>query len=189
MNIVQWLSQPWPWYVAGPLISVVMISMLLVGRRFGASSSFRTACAMFGAGKQCEFFEFEWKKETWNFIFLFGAIIGGFIGSHLLGNPEPIALNPKTIADLAALGIPDAGQSFLTERLFSWHALTTPVGLITLVGGGFLVGFGARYADGCTSGHAISGLSNLQFPSLVAVIGFFAGGLIMTFFLLPLILK
>jgi len=58
-----------------------------------------------------------------------------------------------------------------------------------LVGGGILIGFGTRWAGGCTSGHAISGLSNLQLPSLIAVIGFFIGGIIMTYFLLPTILS
>jgi uncharacterized membrane protein YedE/YeeE len=56
-----------------------------------------------------------------------------------------------------------------------------------MVIGGFLVGFGTRYAGGCTSGHAISGLSNLQFASLIATIGFFAGGLIATHLLYPLL--
>jgi uncharacterized membrane protein YedE/YeeE len=52
-----------------------------------------------------------------------------------------------------------------------------------LLVGGVLIGFGTRYAGGCTSGH-VSGLSNLQIPSLKAVIGFF-GGLIMSYFYSP----
>ncbi len=188
MNLLEFLSRPWPWYVAGPLITVTMATLLLIGRRFGVSSTFRTACAIGGAGGRCEFFRFDWRKETWNFIFLAGTILGGAIAALWLRNPEPIALNPRTVADLAELGIPDAGATFLPERIFSWGALASPEGLIMLLGGGFLVGFGARWADGCTSGHAISGLSNLQWPSLVAVIGFFAGGLLTTHVLLPLIL-
>ncbi len=187
MSFVEWLSKPWPWYVAGPLIAACMMSLLLIGRRFGVSSTFRTACAMAGAGQIADFFRFNWKKETWNFLFLLGTVIGGAIAVAFLANDQPIALNPKTVSDLAQLGIPDAGSTYLPERLFSWHALATPLGLFTLLGGGFLVGFGSRYADGCTSGHAISGLSNLQWPSLLAVIGFFIGGLLMTHVIFPLI--
>jgi uncharacterized membrane protein YedE/YeeE len=58
-----------------------------------------------------------------------------------------------------------------------------------IVVGGFLVGFGTRYAGGCTSGHAIMGLSNLQWPSLVATISFMVGGFIMANLILPFILK
>ncbi len=188
MNLQEFLSQPWPWYVAGPLITITMATLLLIGRRFGVSSTFKTACAIGGAGSRCDFFQFDWRRETWNFVFLFGTILGGVIAAIWLRDPNGIALNPQTVADLAQLGIPEAGSSYLPERIFSWSALASPEGLIMLLGGGFLVGFGARWADGCTSGHAISGLSNLQWPSLLAVIGFFAGGLLTTHVLLPLIL-
>jgi len=60
-------------------------------------------------------------------------------------------------------------------------------GFLVLAFGGLMVGFGSRYAGGCTSGHAISGLSDLQIQSLIAVAGFFIGGLLMTYFVLPLI--
>lgn len=188
MNLTEFLSQAWPWYVAGPLIALTMAVLLLIGRRFGVSSTFRTACAIGGAGSRCDFFQFDWRKETWNFVFLFGTIVGGAIAALWLRNPDPIALNPKTVAALAEWGIADAGSTYLPEQFFSWAALATPEGLILLLGGGFLVGFGARWADGCTSGHAISGLSNLQWPSLLAVVGFFAGGLLTTHVLLPLLL-
>ena len=86
---------------------------------------------------------------------------------------------------MEGLGFENAGEQYLPAELFSLEQVFTLKGLLILVIGGFLVGFGSRYAGGCTSGHAISGLSNLQLPSLIAVIGFFIGGLIMSFFILP----
>lgn len=64
------------------------------------------------------------------------------------------------------------GEAYLPDELFATDALTDPKSLAILLFGGLLIGFGARYAGGCTSGHAISGLSNLQLPSLIAVVGF-----------------
>ncbi len=187
MHWLEWISQPWPWYVAGPLITVCMISLLLIGRKFGVSSTFRTACALGGAGKNCEYFRMDWRKDSWGFMLLAGAVLGGVLGAFVLYNPEPIALNPKTVAELTELGFDAPHDALLPDRLFGLGALSTAGGWAALLIGGFLVGFGARWADGCTSGHAISGLSNLQWPSLLAVIGFFTGGLIMTHLLFPLL--
>ena len=98
-----------------------------------------------------------------------------------------VAINQNSITQLNALGFNDAGKAYLPELLFNNQVFTDVPKLLLLVVGGFLVGFGARYAGGCTSGHAISGLSNLQLPSLIAVIGFFVGGLLMVHVLFPLI--
>lgn len=187
-QLTELISQPWPWYVAGPLITIVMVLLLLVGKSFGVSDTLRTTCAIGGGGKVNEFFDFGWKKQTWNLIFVLGAVVGGFIASTWLQQPDPIRLAQDTVEKLQELGIQNPGADYLPEEIFSWEGLFTPPGFIMLVIGGFLIGFGARYAGGCTSGHAISGLSNLQLPSLIAVIGFFIGGLIMTYFLLPVIL-
>ena len=183
------ISQPWPWYVAGPVISFVMFSLLFFGREFGVSSTLRTTCSILGAGKVNPFFDFDWKSQVWNLVFIFGSLIGGFIAMTWFSNPDPIALNPKTVDHFGALGIVNAGSEFVPTSIFTWSALLTFKGFLIIVVGGFLVGFGTRYAGGCTSGHAISGLSNLQLPSLLAVIGFFIGGLIMTWGLLPYILQ
>lgn len=186
--MVEFLSQPWPWYVAGPLITLIMLGMLFFGKTFGVSSTLRTMCAAGGAGKAASFFKFDWKGQLWNIVFIGGAVIGGFISFQFLKNPDPIALNPATSVELQQMGIANPGAEYLPSELFSWESLTSWQGILLLIGGGFLVGFGARYAGGCTSGHAISGLSNLQVPSLVAVIGFFIGGLISTWYILPQIL-
>ncbi len=184
-NVIEIISQPWPWYVAGPLIAAVMFALLLLGKTFGVSSTLRSTCAAIGAGKTSDFFRFDWKSQTWNLAFVAGAMVGGFVVTQWLPNPEPIQLAEATIVRLQSLGITDPGAAYLPASVFRWESLLTLKGFIILVGGGFLVGFGTRYAGGCTSGHAISGLSNLQLPSLIAVIGFFIGGLVMTYFILP----
>lgn len=185
--MIEFFLQPWPWYVAGPLITLVMFLLFYFGKTFGVSSNLETICAIGGAGKFNSYFKFDWRKNTWNLIFVFGAIIGGFISYQWLTPNEVIALNPQTIQDLSEIGIQNAGQSYLPAEIFSLDALFSLKGILVLLLGGFLVGFGTRYAGGCTSGHAIVGLSNLEIPSLIAVIGFFVGGLIMTWVFIPII--
>ncbi|WP_033956669.1 YeeE/YedE family protein [Psychroserpens jangbogonensis] len=181
------ILQPWPWYVSGPLIALIMFTLIYLGKTFGMSSNLRTLCAIGGAGKKVKFFHFDWRSQLWNLIVVLGALIGGFIAHQFLSVPTHIDLNPKTIEDLSQLGFENAGQSLLPAELYSWDAVFSLKGILILVIGGLLVGFGTRYAGGCTSGHAITGLSSLQRPSLIAVIGFFIGGLIMTHLLFPLI--
>ena len=187
-DVIETVSQPWPWYVAGPLIAAVMFILLYLGKSFGVSSTFRSTCAAIGAGKTSDFFRFDWRNQTWNLVFVAGAMVGGFVVAQWLPNPEPMQLASQTVTRLQSLGVENPGATYLPEDIFRWEALLTLRGFIMLVGGGFLVGFGTRYAGGCTSGHAISGLSNLQLPSLIAVIGFFIGGLTMTYFILPWLL-
>ncbi len=184
--MIEFLSQPWPWYISGPLIALVMFLLLWVGGNFGVSSTLRSICSISGAGRYSSFFNFNWKRERWNLVFVLGAIIGGYIASTFLQSEAPLALSKATVEDLSQLNIPFHGDIAPIE-LFSWKSLMTLKGSFIMVVGGFLVGFGTRWAGGCTSGHAISGLSNLQLPSLIAVIGFFIGGLIMTFLIFPLI--
>lgn len=184
---MEYILQPWPWYVSGPLITLVMLLMFYFGKTFGMSSNLRTLCSIGGAGKYADFFKFDWKSQRWNLIVVLGAIIGGFVAVSFLSDGSTIQLSEATIQDLNKLGFNQAGESILPPELYSWDAVFSLKGISILIIAGFLVGFGTRYAGGCTSGHAISGLSNLQKPSLVAVIGFFIGGLIMTHFILPLI--
>ncbi len=183
-----WIYAPWPWYVAGPAIALVMLSLLLFGKSFGFSSNFRSMCAAFGAGKSCEFFAFDWRSQKWNLLFLLGAVLGGLLVAQITP-VDSVPLAEDTRLALRDLGVGPAVNSYLPEALFGMQALTTWSGWAILLGGGFLVGFGARYAGGCTSGHAISGLSNLQWPSLLAVVGFFLGGLAMVHGIFPYLLK
>jgi hypothetical protein len=186
---MDFLYQPWPWYIAGPLIAFTMMLMHYFGKGFGVSTNFKTICTVLGAGKKCDFFEGSWKEQKWNLIFMLGVLIGGYIAGTLLKNPEPIQLSENVINDLVEMGISDPGTSYIPTSIFALENLFTIQGLIFIIGGGFLVGFGARYAAGCTSGHAISGLSNLQWPSLIAVIGFFIGGILSTYLLIPFLLN
>ncbi len=181
------ILKPWPWYVSGPLIATVLLLLIYFGKTFGMSSNLRTFCTLAGAGKYSDFFRFDWKAQRWNLTVVLGAIIGGFIATHFLSDGSVIQLNPETVSDLAELNFLQAGETLLPQEIYGWDAVLTFKGLSILIIAGVLVGFGTRYAGGCTSGHAITGLSNLQLPSLIAVIGFFIGGLIMTHFLLPLI--
>lgn len=188
MGIIELIKQPWPWYFAGPMITLVMFLLLWTGRRFGISSSLETLCTIGGAGKKIAYFNKNWKDRMWLLMFAIGAILGGFLTLQFFQNPEPINLSSATIADLKAIGLEYDGK-YLPETIFNWDYLLSLPGFIIMVLGGFLIGFGTRYAGGCTSGHAISGLSNLEIPSLIATIGFFIGGLISTHFLLPIVLN
>lgn len=181
------IHQPFPWYVSGPLIALVMFLLLLIGKKFGMSSNLRTLCAAVGAGKTCNFFQFDWKTQRWNLVVVLGAMIGGYIAVNYLSGNTPPNISLETINDLKALGFESAGTNYMPTELFENNPFTNIKQLIILLIGGLLVGFGARYAGGCTSGHAISGLSNLQVPSLIAVVGFFIGGLVMIHVLFPLI--
>lgn len=186
--MLELLKQPWHWSVAGIIIGLTVPALLILGNKsFGISSSLRHICAACFPAK-IPFFHYEWKKEAWNLFFVGGIAIGAFIASTLLQNPAPFQVAADTQADLAAMGVRDF-SSFMPADLFSFEALLSWKGLVFFVLGGFMIGFGTRYAGGCTSGHAINGLSNLQWPSLVATISFMAGGFLMTHFGLPLIFK
>lgn len=186
MEMLEVLKQPWTWYFSGTMIAFIMFLLIYFGKSFGFSSNLRIICSACGAGKNVSYFNFDWKRQKWNLLFLLGAIGGGIISSTLLKNDEPLQLSKATISDLKNLNVTFDGQ-LNPSQIFNLDFLLSIKGMIVLLGGGFLVGFGARYAGGCTSGHAISGLSNLQIPSLIAVIGFFAGGLIMTHLIFPFI--
>ena len=164
-----------------------MFLLIFMGKKFGMSSNLETLCTICGAGKKSSYFNVDWRASRWNLIVILGAAIGGFLAAHLLSNNASVEISRETIARLEPLGFFSAGEAYLPERLFSLEALTEIKSLSILLIGGLLIGFGARYAAGCTSGHAISGLSNLQLPSLIAVIGFFIGGLVMVHLLFPLI--
>lgn len=187
-QMFDFILQPWPWYVAGPLIGLTVPTLLLIGNKsFGISSSLRHVCAAcFPA--DIPFFKYDWKKEIWNLVFVLGVFFGGIIATSFLANPNDFVLSEATINDLKALGINDF-SGLMPADLFSVETLFSVKGLIFFVFGGFLVGFGTRYAGGCTSGHAIMGLSNLQVPSLIATCCFMVGGFAMTHLIMPIIFK
>ena len=181
------LFQTWPWYTSGFLIGLVMLALIYFGKTFGMSSNLRSLCTIGGAGKFVEFFDFDWKASRWNLAVVAGAMLGGFVAVNYMSDPSNVSINPATISQLEYLGIDAPNGKLMPDTFFGNDVFNEPKMIFVLLVGGILVGFGSRYAGGCTSGHAISGLSNLQIPSLKAVIGFFVGGLLMAHFIIPLI--
>ena len=184
--MIELLSRPWPWWVAGPMIGLVAAALLFIGNRpFGFSHNLRHLCAAIAPG-QIEIFQYDWRRVGgWNLAFAVGAVVGGYIGGQLLASPS-VDIAPNVRAALGVLGVHDF-SGLAPREVFNWSSLLTVRGLACIVGGGFCVGFGTAYAGGCTSGHGITGLASLEWRSLIAVIGFFAGGLIATFGILPLL--
>ncbi len=188
MSFIEWIKQPWPWYVAGPLIGLTVPLLLLIGNKtFGISSSLRHICAAC-LPANIPFFKYDWKKEIWNLFFVTGIVLGAILVTWFFSNPGPVVLNAKLTGDLQTHGITDF-RGLVPSELFSWDTLLSVKGMVLMVAGGFMVGFGTRYAGGCTSGHAIMGLSNLQLSSLIATISFMAGGFLVANLLIPVLLK
>ena len=188
MHFIELIKQPWPWYIAGPLIGLTVPLLLILGNKsFGISSSLRHICAAC-VPANILLFNYDWKKEVWNLFFVAGIMLGGFIAAAFLTNHQPVLVNAKLVAELQGYGIKDY-NNLVPADIFNWQSLLSAKGFILMVVGGFLVGFGTRYAGGCTSGHAIMGLSNLQGPSLIATCCFMAGGFIMANCILPFILR
>jgi uncharacterized membrane protein YedE/YeeE len=184
---MEFLYKPWPWYIAGPVIGISVPLLLFLGnKRLGISSSLRHICAAC-VPASLALFSYDWKKEIWNLYFVGGVLIGGVIGGVVLANPEPVAISQSTSAYIETFGISEQ-TGLMPIELFSWSELVTTRGFLLMIVGGFLVGFGTRYARGCTSGHGIMGLSALQWPSLVATASFFIGGILFSKFVLPYIL-
>lgn len=188
MGLIELIHKPWPWYVAGPLIGLTVPALLLIGNKsFGISSSLRHMCAAcFPAG--VSYFNYNWREEIWNLVFVTGILIGGFLATRFLANPDDMRIAPQTVADLKALGVRHF-SGLMPSDIFSVDNLFTLKGLVFFVLGGFLVGFGTRMAGGCTSGHSIMGIANLQWPSVVATCCFMAGGFAMTHLMLPYIMQ
>lgn len=186
--MIYFFKQPWPWYITGPLIGLTVPALLILGNRsFGISAALRHMCAACMPAN-IPFFKYNWKQETWNLVFVAGILLGGLLASVFLANPSPVAVSPALSQELAGYGITNYND-LVPLDIMNWHSLLSLRGLLLMVGGGFLVGFGTRYAGGCTSGHAIMGISTLQWPSLVATMCFMTGGFIVANLILPLILS
>ncbi len=185
--MTDFIMNPWPWYVAGPLITMVMFLQLYLGKKLGVSSNFQTMCSAAGAHRIADYFRIDLKAKIWGIVFIIGIILGGFISARYLSYDHRVELNPKTETALSQLGFEQVGTSHVPPEIYDLRGGKNFKGIAILLIGGILVGFGARYANGCTSGHAISGTANLQIPSFIALAGFFIGGLVMVYFILPLI--
>ena len=184
---MDFLFHTWHWSITGFLIGIIMLTLNYFGKVFGMSSNLRSLCTMAGAAKFADFFRFDVKAQYWNLMVVLGAMLGGFVAVHFMSDPSNVDINPQTIAQLQAMHIDAPNGKLLPDALFGNAVFQSPKMILILLIGGLLIGFGSRYAGGCTSGHAIAGMSNLQRQSLKAVIGFFVGGLIMAHFIFPLI--
>ncbi|MBA4145046.1 MAG: hypothetical protein DI538_01080 [Azospira oryzae] len=180
--------KPWPWYIAGPIIGFTVPLLLLIGnKKLGISSTLRQICAAC-VPANISLFRYDWKKDSWNLFFAGGIAVGGFLGGYVFANPDPVAISQSTTAYLHSFGLTDL-TGLMPSELFNWSSLVTLKGFLMMVVGGFMVGFGTRYAKGCTSGHGILGLSALQWPSLIATMSFFLGGILFSHLVLPYILS
>jgi uncharacterized membrane protein YedE/YeeE len=184
---MEFITNTWHWSISGFLIGMIMLILIYFGKAFGMSSNLRSLCSMTGIGKYVSFFDWDWKSQRWNLLVVLGAMLGGFVATNYLNDSSNVAISANTIEKLEKLGIDAPNAKILPDALFGIDVFQSPKMIIFLIIGGILIGFGSRYAGGCTSGHAISGLSNFQLQSFKAVIGFFVGGLIVAHFVLPLI--
>ena len=184
---MDFLTHTWHWSISGFLIGLIMLSLNYFGKVFGMSTNLRTICTIAGADKFSSFFKTDWKAQRWSLLVVLGAMLGGFVAVHFMRDATNVQLNPKTIEQLSKMNIDAPNGKLLPNALFGNEAFQSPYLIFILIFGGLLIGFGSRYAGGCTSGHAIAGMSNLQKQSLKAVVGFFIGGLIMSHFVLPLL--
>jgi uncharacterized membrane protein YedE/YeeE len=174
--------KPWPWYIAGPIIGFTVPLLLLIGnKKLGISSTLRQICAAC-VPANISLFKYNWKQDSWNLF------VGGFLGGYVFANPNAVAISQSTINYFHSVGLTDL-TGLMPAELFNWSSLATLKGFLMMIVGGFMVGFGTRYAKGCTSGHGILGLSALQWPSLLATMSFFLGGILFSHFILPYILK
>lgn len=184
------IRQPWHWAFSGFMITLILILLNWLGQSFAISTSFKAICSAVGAGKQLPFFKMDLPAELWRFAFVTGAIAGGAIAILFFSSPEAVAISDSTVAYLTSMHISypevdQSGRGFLPTDIFN---LSSVKGILLALAGGFLIGFGARYARGCTSGHGITGLAHFQLPSLLTVVGFFIGGLLMVHLFLPTLL-
>jgi uncharacterized membrane protein YedE/YeeE len=188
MNFIEILKHPWPWYVAGPLIGLMVPALLIVdNRQFGISSTVKDFCAYI-LPKRPAYFQYDLKEHRWRDILVIGVLLGGIFSTFYLSGNSNVQISAKTVSDLKNLGIINF-SGLIPNEIFNWHSVLTLRGFIFIIVGGFFIGFGTRYADGCTAGHAILGLSLFSPASLFAVLGFFAGGLISTHFIFPILFK
>ncbi len=187
--MIEILSRPWPWYVAGPLIGLTVPLLLILGNKtFGISSSLRHMCAAcIPAG--ISYFKYDWKKEIWNLLFVGGVVLGGIFSVFYLANPDPIVISEALRTELSGYGITDYSNAWVPADVVNWQSLLSLKGFLMIVMGGFLIGFGTRYANGCTSGHSITGLAALQWSALIATVCFMAGGFFAANVLIPFILN
>jgi uncharacterized protein len=150
---------PLHWAIAGAGIAAVTLGLLfLTNRRLGISAGFEDVCSLV---LQQPYFVRSGLRSArkWRLPFVGGLILGGFLSAIGGGGWQPTW----------ALGMFDQVIGFGPAGKIAWMFVA-----------GLFIGFGTRLGGGCTSGHGIFGLSNLELPSLVTTISFMAGGILTT---------
>ena len=179
---------PWPWWVGGPMLGLMVPILLILGNKeFGVSSSFRHICAA-TLKPGADYFKYKWKDSAWSLALVGGVVVGSGIAVLFLGGDSAPPLTSEAQSLFLSWGMQPA-VSLQPPELFSVSQLLTAPALLSLIGGGFLVGFGTRYGNGCTSGHAIMGISLLNIGSIVATISFFVGGILVSNFVVPIVMS
>src|ERR1043165_7214140 len=149
--LISLIRGPWPWYVSGPLIGLFVPLLLLIGnKQLGMTGALRATCAAI-APSDLDFFRYDWKKSgSWNIALAAGILVGAVLAVAMLGGGATPAVSPRTRDAIAALGLASP-SGLVPAQLFSWRALLTLRGALSIIGGGFLVGFGSSYEIGRTS--------------------------------------
>ncbi len=178
-HLIELMNNPWAWYVSGPLLGLIVPLLLFFGnKQLGVSSVLRHGCTILKISKN-EHFNYNWKKEKWSLLFVLGVLLSGLVTTLFLSfSLGEISEEAKHYFSEKSIVI----GGYFPREIFNWKSSWETI--LFLLVGGVLVGFGSRYANGCTSGHAIMGLSKLKLGSLIAVVGFFVGGIIGTWLLL-----
>ena len=101
--MIEFLTHPWPWYVSGPLIGLMVPLLLISGNKsFGISANLRHICAACFPGN-VRFFKYNWKKEIWNLFFVAGILIGGFIAARFFADLNGVSVNAALLSELKKL--------------------------------------------------------------------------------------
>ena len=160
------MNEPLSWYIAGPLLGL-MVPLLLVlkEKQFGISSSYHYILSLLPT--RISYFNYDRRQDQWQVFFAIGLILSGFVAIQFFGFSDAFVVLPMKKYTVQASNI---------------YQLNNAVEFFI---GGILVGFGARYANGCTAGHCIMGCSQFALSSILATICFFIGGLIGSYFVVP----
>lgn len=161
------LLERWSPYIAGIGIGILSwFTFLLSDKPIGCSTSFVTTSGMIEKLFQGDkvnrkaYYQKHIPAINWQLLFVIGIFIGAFLSAWLSGQFE---------------------FRWLPQKWLSKFGLTPVLRTTTAFLGGILMGLGSRWANGCTSGHGISGAMQLTVSSWLATICFFAGGLIVAF--------
>jgi uncharacterized membrane protein YedE/YeeE len=168
-------NEPLAWYIAGPLIGLIVpLLLLLKEKQFGISSSYRFLIS--GFTKKNDYFNYNREQDAWQFYFAIGLVLTG-----LFYNWNGYDLNALKTTKTNVVGFSGGDVMHYVSTSGFYDLSNWAIFLF----GGVLIGFGSRYSNGCTAGHCIMGMSQFSLTSFIATIGFFIGGLIATYFIIP----